>query len=125
MLGREIPREEWARFLDTFSKQHEGWIANVEAVDRRLGDQEESTRLPLVGISADKGRQPRIELIVGGRPEAHLTHTINGVKRIWLKPPEEPAHEAIEVEAEDGTITLLTFQHVPPTQPGRQLPGSA
>ena len=125
MLGREIPREEWIRFFDTFSKQHAGWIANVEVLGRTLGDQAESTRLPLVGIAADKGPQPRLEVIVGGRPEAHLTHTINGVKRIWLKPPEEPAHEAIEVEAEDGTITLLTFQHVPPTQAERQLPGRA
>ena len=125
MLGSEIPREEWIRFLDTFSKQHEGWIANVEVGGHKLGDQEESTRMPLVGISADKGRQPRIEVIVGGRPEAHLTHTINGVKRVWLKPPEEPADEAIQVESEDGTITLLTFQHVPPTQAERQLPGRA
>lgn len=125
MLGREIPREEWTRFLDTFSKQHEGWIANLEVVGRELGDQEESTRLPLVGISADKGPQPRIEVIVGRGPEAHLTHTINGVKRVWLKPPEEPADEAIQVESEDGTITLVTFQHAAPTQAERQLPGRA
>jgi len=65
----------------------------VEVVGARLGDQEESTRLPLIGISADKGRQPRIE--------------------------------AIQVESEDGTTTLLTFQHVPPTQTERELPGGA
>jgi len=125
MLDKEIPREEWSGFLDSFSKEHEGWIVNLEVVGAKLGDQEESTRLPLIGISADKGLQPRIEVIVGGRPEAHLTHIINGVKRVWLKAPEAPAHEAIQVESEDGTTTLVTFQHVSPTQAERQLPGRA
>jgi hypothetical protein len=38
----------------------------VELVGRKLGDQPESTRLPLVGMSADvKGPEKRIEVTVG------------------------------------------------------------
>lgn len=126
MLAREIPRGEWVRFFDTFSKQHEGWIATVELIGAQLGDQMESTRLPLVGLSADtKGRESRIEIMVGDRPDAHVTRIINAPKRVWLKEPEEPAHEAIEVESDDGVITLLHFRHIPPKQAERQLPGRA
>jgi hypothetical protein len=91
-----------------------------------IGDQEESTGLPLAGISADlKARENRIEIIVGGKPDAHLTQIINTPKRVWLKQPEEAAHEVIEVESEDGTTTLVHFRHVPLEQTERQLPEKA
>src|SRR5258705_12490137 len=111
MLAREIPRDEWVKFFDTFSKQHERWIVTVELIGAQLGDQEQTTRLPLIGISADtKGRQKRIDIIVGDRPDGHVTRIINMPKRVWLKEPEEPAHEAIQVESEeDGVTTLLHF----------------
>ena len=124
MRAREIPRNEWVGFFDTFSKQHEGWVATIEVMGSQIGDQEESTRLPLVGLSADtKGRGAGIAIMVGDRPEGHVTRIVNAPKRVWLKESEEPAHDAIEVESEDGTTTLLHFQHVPPEQTERQLPG--
>ena len=86
----EIPRERWIRFFDEFSKLHQGWIVTVEVLGSDLGDQEEANGLPLVGISADvKDRENRVEIMVGGRPDAHLTRIINNPKRIWLKKPEE------------------------------------
>ena len=124
MLTRQIPREQWVRFFDDFSKQHEGWIATLEVLGSDLGSQEEANRLPLVGISADlKDRANRIEIMVGGRFDAHLTRIINAPKRVWFKPPDEEPHEAVEIESEDGTRTLLRFLHVPPEEVERQLPG--
>jgi Family of unknown function (DUF5335) len=123
VFTREIPREQWKGFFDNFSKQHEGWIVTLEVLGSDIGDQEEATRLPLVGMSADlKSRESRIEVIVGGRPDAHLTHVINTPNRVWLKQPEEEAHEAVEVESEDGSTTLVRFLHVPPEEAERQLP---
>jgi len=125
MITTEIPRAEWIKWLDTFSKQHEGWIATVEVLGAKIGDQEESGKLPLVGIGADvKDGESRIEITLGGRRDAHLTRIIDKAKRVWLKQPEEPAHEAVAVESEDGTTTVVHFRHVPPTQAERQLPGS-
>jgi hypothetical protein len=121
-MSKEIPREEWIRFFDDFSKQHEGWIVNWEVPGRDIGDQEKTYRLPLVGISADKGSKPRIEIIVGGRLDAHVTQIIETPTHIWFKEPEQPGHEAIEVETEDGRVTLLTFSHIDPEQKERLLP---
>ena len=53
MQTREIPRDQWLRTLDELSKKHQGWIVTVEAFGPTLGDQEEASGLPLVGISAD------------------------------------------------------------------------
>jgi hypothetical protein len=123
MLSREIPREQWIRFFDDFSKQHEGWIVNWEVLGSDIGDQEKTKRLPLVGISADvKGDKPRIDVMVGGRLDAHVSQIIEAPKRIWFKEPEEVGHEAIEVESEDGKVTLVTFSHVDPEIAERQLP---
>jgi hypothetical protein len=123
MVTTEIPREQWIKFFDDFSKQHEGWIVNWEVLGCDIGDQEKTTRLPLVGISADvKGRAPRIDVMVGGRLDAHVAQIIEKPKRVWFKHPEQPGHEAIEVESEDGRVTLVTFSHIDPEEAERLLP---
>jgi hypothetical protein len=115
IMTTEIPREKWAPFFDDFSKQHENWIVILEVLGQDIGEQPESTRLPLIGISADlKSAPPTIAIIVGGRLDAHVTHIIHNPKRVFAKPPEEPAHEAIEIEGDDGKITLVHFRHLHP-----------
>ena len=122
-VGTEIPRQQWTQFFDDFSKQHEGWIVTWEVLGRDLGDQEKTTRLPLVGISADlKGRTPRIDVMVGGRLDAHVTQIIETPAHVRFRPPDQPGHEAIEVETEDGRVTLITFNHFDPEQKEHLLP---
>jgi uncharacterized protein DUF5335 len=126
MQTREIPREQWTRYFDNFSKNHEGWIVTLEVVGSDIGDQEEVNRLPLVGISADvKAHENRIEIIVGGRPDAGVTRFIESPKHVWVKEPRMPGDEVIEVESEDGIKTLLNFNHVRPEKTERQLPAGA
>lgn len=124
MTSKEISREQWIRFFDDFSKQHQGWIASWEVLGADIGDQEKTTRLPLVGISADTKGKPRIDIMVGDRPEAHVTQIIEKPKRVWFKEDEQPGHEAIEIEAEDGKVTLVTFNHIDPEESDRLLPGA-
>jgi len=124
MHTQEISRDEWVRVLDDFSKRHEGWIVTMEVVGATIGDQEEATGLPLVGIGADvKDNESRIAVMLGGRPEAHVTRIIEVPKRVWLERADEPAHDAVAVESEDGTTTIVRFQHVPPEAVDRLLPG--
>ena len=126
MQTREIPREQWIKFFDDFSKNHEGWIVTLEVLGPDIGDQEEADRLPLVGVSADvKAHENRIEIIVGGRPDVDVTHFIERPKHIWVKEPRMSGDEVIEVESEDGIKTLLNFHHVRPEETERQLPAGA
>jgi uncharacterized protein DUF5335 len=126
MPTKEIPRTEWIKFFDEFSKQHQGWVVTVEVLSPEIGDQDEADGSPLVGISADtKDGENRIEIMIGGNAEAHLTRIINSPKRVWVKQPEEEAHEAVEVESDDGTTTILRFRHIPPDEVERLLPDLA
>jgi uncharacterized protein DUF5335 len=123
MANEEIPREQWTRFLDDFSKKHEGWIVNWEVLGAKLGDQQKNARLPLVGISADlKGSKPRVEVMTGGRLDAHVSQIIETPRRIMFRQPDQPGHEAIEVESDDGITTLITFRHIDPEQKEFLLP---
>jgi hypothetical protein len=126
MQTREIPRDQWVKFFDDFSKNHEGWIVTLEVLGSDIGDQEEANRLPLVGVGADvKAHENRVEIIVGGRPDADVTRFIERPKRVWIKEPRMPGDESIEVESEDGIKTLLSFHHVRPEETERQLPAGA
>jgi Family of unknown function (DUF5335) len=126
MQTRDIPREQWIRFFDDFSKNHEGWIVTMEVLGADIGDQEEVNNLPLVGISADlKARENRVEIIVGGRPDVDVTRFIERPKHIWVKEPGLPGDEAMEIESEDGIKTILNFHRIRPEETERQLPAGA
>jgi Family of unknown function (DUF5335) len=126
MQTRDIPREQWIRFFDDFSKSHEGWIITLEVLGADIGDQEEVNNLPLVGISADvKARENRVEIIVGGRPDVDVTRFIERPKHIWVKEPRAPGDEAMEIESEDGIKTILNFHRIRPEETERQLPAGA
>src|SRR5262245_7072565 len=126
MITREIPREEWIRFFNDFSKKHEGWVINLEVVGSDIGDQVEAELHPLLGITADvKGGENRIEIIVGGRPDDDLNRIIEKPQRVWYRHIEGEARDAIDIESEDGTKTLLQFRYIPPAKTERQLPESA
>ena len=121
MATREITRELWPRELDAFGVRHAGWIVTLEVLSEQLGDQLETSGLPLAGIAVELECE-RIEIMVGGRLESHITHVVERPCRVWLRDPEIPGDEAIEVECDDGTRTLVHFYRVPPE---RQLPAGA
>ncbi len=107
---REIRREEWREFLDSFSRQHEGWLVSV-AVATDRGQLVETENRPLVGITADHadGRD-RVYIQVGGRPDEHVTHVITEPTHIRFRSAAGGAHEGLDIVAADGTTTVLRFR---------------
>ena len=111
MATREIKRDEWREFFDSFSKQHQGWLVTIEMLGADLGDQVEVRQLPLEGITVETsdGNETQIETIAGEKPDSHISHTVTSPKRIWLKRTDEGADEALEIESEENTV-LLRFR---------------
>src|SRR5258708_7726407 len=50
---QEIPRNQWVRFFDVFSKNHDGWLIEVVVAGRGNRSRVEARRLPLQGITVD------------------------------------------------------------------------
>ena len=118
MSTQEIARDEWASFLDRFSKQHEGWLVTLEVFAPDLGAQEEATELPLEGISlSSSGQEPdTIAISVGKEPGDHVTHTVTEPERVWLEQTTEGANAALEIESKNETKTLLRFRSAVPSE---------
>jgi hypothetical protein len=112
MPSRDIPREKWVTFLDSFSRQHERWLVNMEVVTDGLGVHKELREKPLIGVSADlkSSGSGTISIIAGERSDDHVNHIINGPTRLALEETEEGAHKGLRIEGADGETTLLLFR---------------
>src|SRR5213083_524812 len=117
MPTQEIPREEWNSFFDSFSRQHEGWLATLEVLGPEIGAQEEAHELPLEGVSISSGTNEAetIAITIGKTPEDHISHTILKPAHVWLEQTQDGADAVLEIESEDDSKTLLRFRSpVPP-----------
>jgi hypothetical protein len=118
MRTQEIPRSEWRQFFDSFSRQHEGWLATLEVLGADVGAQEEGRELPLAGVSLSSGgdEAEAISIDLGMTPDKHVSHAISEPTAVWLEQTEEGANAALEIEVADGTKTLLRFRSPMPTE---------
>ena len=104
----EINRDKWREFFDDFSRRHQGRLVTIEMLGPDLGDQVEASLLPLEGIVVESGdgSELQIEIIVGEKPDSHISHTISSPSSIWQKQTDEGADEVLEIESADGTVLL-------------------
>lgn len=118
-----IEREQWAAYLKDFSRRNQLRATRVEVLgDGDIGAQEEGVWLPLTGASAEmEGKDaPRVEIMLGGeteKEERHLTRIIRRVRSIMRKTGTDGREEALLIEDEDGTRTLLRFEALPELGP--------
>lgn len=111
MPTREISRNEWVEFFNSFSRRHHGWLVTIEMLEPDLGDQIEVREMPLEGITGelnDRGND-EIEIIASSGTGAHISHTITAPRHVWLKQTEEGADDTLEIESERGKA-LVRFR---------------
>ena len=108
----EIPRKDWTGTLNEFSLMHEGWLVSIDVLGASIGALPEVHDLPLVGITAEPGTGGTISIAVARSAGDHLTHTVHRVGHVWIERTDEGADVALEIEAADGTKTILRFRTV-------------
>jgi hypothetical protein len=111
MKTRQIPRQEWITFFNDLSKKWEGQGVALEVFGLEIGDQVEERQMFFAGLTAeltDKAdRQDKIEMMLGGKPSGHLTHTINAPTEVDLQQADGGVDSALLIKAADGTTSLL------------------
>jgi hypothetical protein len=112
MPTRDIPRDEWVAFFDSFSRLHDRWLITVEVLGSEVGAQVESREQPLIGVTADLKSEDEgvITILIGGKAGDHLAHIIHAPVHVRLKETPEGAHEALQIESKQGPTTLLRFR---------------
>jgi hypothetical protein len=117
MPMRDVPRDEWAEYLDGFSRQHEGWPVTVEVLGAEVGAQVEAHELPLQGVTAELkgGGEDAITVIVGGGVVERVTHTVARPAHVRVEQSESGADLTLQLESSDGVATLVRVR--PPVPP--------
>lgn len=106
MKRREISREEWPEFFDSFTGQHEGWLVGVDRFDEFLDETIETRHLDgtLRGVQSHAGD---VALAVDDRLSGHLeTETVRNPQRIVLEQSEDEMDTALEIDGPQSCIIL-------------------
>lgn len=109
---REIPRGEWVKYLDGFSRRHEGWLVTVEVLGAEIGAQVGAQELPLEGVTAElkAGGEDVITIMLGGGAQEHVTHSILQPTHVRIEQAESGADMALQIESGSGVTTLVRFR---------------
>lgn len=112
MQTKEIPKNEWTKFFDSFSRKHEGWLVNLEIFGPEIGAQVEQREMALEGIidESDEVEGNTIIIMTGVKPDDHITHSITHPTAVSLEQTDEGADAALAIKSNDGTTTLLRFR---------------
>ena len=111
MKTKEIPKNEWPKFFDNFSRKHEGWSVTLEIFGTELGAQIQERELALAGIvdECDETHGNRIVIMLGEKPDDHITHIIGNPTQVSLEHTEGDADVALAIKSADGVMALLRF----------------
>lgn len=109
-MNRDIPRDQWREELDSFSRQHEGWIVRVEVTGADGQPQTEVCDLPLQGVSFDSPAANRLAIMVGQEPAAHVTHEVADPVKVVIEQTDAGAERALRIRAADGSTTTVEFR---------------
>ena len=117
MKTRRIPRSDWPKFFDSFSRQHEGWLATLEIFATEIGAQVEEHEMAFEGIVDEWNEALGNQIIVmmGAKRDDHITHTVAAPTDVSLEQTDEGADVALAITSEGGAVTLLRFRS--PTLP--------
>lgn len=111
MRNRLVPRSEWFRFFGDFSRRHQGWATTVYVLSPKLGSQVEARNMPFEGIVSRAEADGPISILLGSAPPgSNLEHEIEDPRQVWVELSEAGAEEALQVESQDGTKTMLQFR---------------
>ena len=108
METRTIPEDDWIEFADRFSRDHVGWLATVQVLDRTSGVLLVAKDLPLQGISFDtKGSRPcSIAVSLGDSPSGHVRHVVDLPLHI-READEADGSIDLQIDPADGAQTLI------------------
>jgi hypothetical protein len=107
MENRLVPRAEWYRFFEDFSRRHEGTPATLRVLHPQLGSQIEARDLPLEGIVSAADTRGPISILLGRTANPNLEHEIPKPRQVWVELTEAGGDQALAVISEDGTRTIV------------------
>lgn len=112
MFVKQIPRDEWEPFCQSFSRQHRRWLVTIEVIDESGASRIMARDEPLkeVAVELANGKPDRIFINVGTAPRERLAHTVAAPSAVTFERSEEGAHGGMSIESGSGEKTVLRFR---------------
>ena len=101
-MQKTIDRNDWARFFESFTMQHDHWLVSVDG---------ERETLPLEGITT---RDDGTLVITLGGTISHHRRIVIDAKAVRVE--ESGVDQGVEIESNDGHTTRLRFRTPMPPQ---------
>ena len=108
-LSRSIARGDWKRFLDEFSRRHEGWLASIRIREKEGGrDRVIARELPLERVDLDEFGD-RIKIHLGNGETRRILHLVENPSSLHVEIDTDGAEWGVEIGFANG-IALLRFR---------------
>lgn len=113
-----IPREQWQRFCEEFSRKYRGWLIRLwvlDTVNLEAGmDENANMAVRDMGLReiAIEHHGERIDLVVmtSGEGESHVDHAVHDVDQLMVERDEEGVANGLLINGADATSTLIRFR---------------
>jgi hypothetical protein len=109
MSARAIAPDSWAAELDSFSRQHEGWLVSIKTRTPDGVVAIDAHDLPLQGVSQVAPGASDIAIAVGDA-DRHLTHGVRHAVALRIDLTTDEAERALVIDAQDGSSTSVEFR---------------
>jgi hypothetical protein len=109
MAIRHLAQPFWHDELDSFSRQHEGWLVSLRAATPRGEVTFDAHDVPLLGVVSSSTQPTEIEVALGNRRD-HLSHIVSNATAVHLELTADGADRGLIIDSADGTRTTLQFK---------------
>lgn len=120
-MTQDIPRVEWPTQLQELSSRYQGWRTSIRVMGGEIGDQRVAADLPLQGFSVEtQGSEAgKILIELGDSPNNFMIHHVDYPLRVQVAEMQPGSAADVEIESEDGTVTLVGLR-APTALPSRR-----
>ncbi|RPH33698.1 hypothetical protein EHM92_08140 [bacterium] len=109
MTQEDIHRDEWVAFCESFGREHQDWLVNVEVLHQN-GAKDivgHSALLENIAVSPDGPDPGKILISISKTEEERRVHEVARPEAIRVEKNDRGAHESLLIESDNGDTTII------------------
>lgn len=108
MVQEDINYDEWEAFCETFGREHQNWLVNVEVLTLNGTKDivEHSALLKGIAIEEDK-EGPKVLISYSKSSDERRVHEVQSPTVVRAEKNDRGAYETLQIESETGDTTII------------------
>ena len=109
MPTRDVPRNQWTEFLDSFSRRHRAWLTTVEQSGEAFG-RSASAEAPLGSVRATRDGRGTSAIEIAFAGDGHVPLRIENPSTVRVQQGGDGAERGLEIVNDEGVSTRVEFR---------------